>query len=70
MQAYVEEIVAMVRAMDGDALLAPQTMEKIVVAVLKAVDEREGHGRRSAAERRVTGGVREEMEQEARIGAA
>ena len=61
MDVHIGEIVSTVRAVDGDALLAPQTLEKIVQAVLRAVEERDAHARRVRAEQRVTGGVREEQ---------
>jgi hypothetical protein len=65
-EVRIGEIVSSVHAVDGDALLAPQTLEKIVRAVLRAVDERESHARRVRAEQRVSGGVREELEGEDR----
>jgi hypothetical protein len=64
MDVHIGEIVSTVRAVDGDALLAPQTLEKIVRAVLRAVEEREAHACRVKAEQRVTSGVRQEQEGE------
>jgi len=61
MDVHIGEIVSTVRAVDGDALLAPQTLEKIVRAVLRAVEEREAHACRVKAEQRVTSGVRQEQ---------
>ncbi len=61
MDVYIGEIVSTVRTVDGDALLAPQTLEKIVRAVLWAVEEREAHACRVKAEQRVTSGVRQEQ---------
>ena len=66
MEIHIEEIVSTVRAVDGEALLAPQTLERIVRAVLRAVEEREAHARRVRAERRVTAGVRAEQYEEDR----
>lgn len=63
MEVHIGEIISTVRAVDGDSLLAPQTLEKIVRAVLVAVREREEHRMRVRAEQRVTGGVREELEE-------
>ena len=54
------------RVMDGDSLLAPQTLEKIVRAVLHAVNEQEEHHKRVRAERRITGGVSHERDEEER----
>jgi len=61
MDVHVGEIVSTVRAVDSDALLSPQVMEKIVQAVLRAVDERDAHAQRVRAEQRVTSGVRDEQ---------
>ena len=62
MDVEIGEVVSTVRAVDGDAALAPETMAKIVRAVLAAVREQQDHDRRVRAERRVTGGVRDEQE--------
>lgn len=64
MEVNISEVVSTVRAVDGDSLLAPQTMERIVRAVLQAMSEREGHRARVRAEQRISGGVREEQEME------
>lgn len=64
MEVHIGELVSTVRAVDGEALLAPQTLKKIVEVVLKAVEEREGHRRRVDAERTVSSGVRGELEGE------
>lgn len=61
MEVRIGELVSTVHAVDGDAPLSPRTMEAIVRAVLRAVDEREAHERRVRAERQVTGGVRAEQ---------
>ena len=58
------DVMSTVRAVDGDSLLAPQTMEKIVRVVLQAVNDQEAHGQRVRAERRVTGGVSHEQEEQ------
>jgi hypothetical protein len=39
-------------------------MEKIVRIVLQAVRDQEEHGKRVRSEQRVTGGVRQELEEE------
>lgn len=64
MEVNIGDVVSTVRAVDGDSLLAPQTMERIVRAVLQAMNEREGHRARVRAEQRISGGVREEQENE------
>jgi len=44
-----------VRAVDGDSLLAPQTFQKIVAVVMKAVEEREAHRDRVKSEQSTSG---------------
>jgi len=63
MEVNIEELVSNVRAVDGDSVLSPKTMEKIVRTVLEAVYMREQHRKRVKSERKVTGGVQEEQEQ-------
>ena len=58
MDVTINEVVSTVRTVDGDALLAPETLEKIVQAVLAAMHEHEAHQKRVQAEQRVTGTVR------------
>lgn len=62
MDVEIGEVVSTVRAVDGDGLLAPQTLDRIVRAVLRVVDERDAHRQRVAAERRVGAGVAAEQE--------
>jgi hypothetical protein len=66
MEVEIGNVTSTVRAMDGDALLAPKTMNKIVRAVLEAVKEHEEHGKRAHSERRITDGVSHERDQEER----
>lgn len=63
MEVNIGEVVSTVHAVDSDSLLAPQTLEKIVRIVLEAVREQEEHRMRVRAEQRITGGVREELEE-------
>jgi hypothetical protein len=63
MDIHIGEISSTVRAVDSDSLLTPQMMEKIVLAVLRAMEERELHHQRVRAETRVSGGVWHEMEE-------
>lgn len=63
MEINIDEIVSNVRVMDGETLLTPQLMRKIVEAVLRAVEEREDHRDRVRIEQRVTRGVAYELEQ-------
>ena len=63
MEVHIADVVSTVRTVDGEALLAPATMERIVRAVLRAIEEREAHQERVRAEQRITGGVRDELEE-------
>jgi len=63
-EVEIGNVTSTVRAVDGDSLLAPQTLDKIIRAVLQALHEQEEHGKRSRAERRITGGVSQERDQE------
>jgi len=53
MDINIGEVESMVRAVDGDALLAQQTLAKIVQAVLLAVREQEEHRTRVREEQRI-----------------
>jgi hypothetical protein len=64
MEVNIEDVVSTVRTVDGDSLLTPNTLRRIVNAVLLAVEEREAHARRVRAEQCISGGVREELEEE------
>jgi hypothetical protein len=64
MEVNIQDVVSTVRTVDGDALLAPRTLRTIVQTVLRAIEEREMHRERVRAEQRVSGGVREELEEE------
>jgi hypothetical protein len=66
MDIHIGEISSIVRTVDTDSVLTPQMMEKIVQAVLRAVEERERHKQRVRAETRVSGGIYHEMEETAR----
>jgi hypothetical protein len=63
MEVHINEIASTVRAMDDNTLLSPQTMEKILSAVLRAVEEREQYRDRVRAEQRITRGVGYELEE-------
>ncbi len=63
MEVQINDLTSTVRAVDGDTLLSPQTMEKIVRVVLQAVEERDAHRLRVRAEQRITSGVSHELEE-------
>ncbi len=64
MKVDIDHVDTTARVMDGDALLAPKTLQKIVRAVLQAVNDQEDHHARVRAEQKITGGVRAEQEDE------
>jgi hypothetical protein len=64
MDVHINEIASTVRSVEGSSPLAPSQIQEIIRLVLKAIEEREAHGQRVNAERRVTSGVRDEMEGE------
>lgn len=63
MQVQIEELSSTIRAVDGESILTPQIMERILRAVMAAVDERERRQQRVRAEQRVTAGISEEIEE-------
>jgi hypothetical protein len=63
MDVQINELQSTVRAVDSDSLLSPQTMEKIIRAVLAAVNDQESHRQRVRAEQRITNGVSQELEE-------
>ena len=64
MPVNIQEIVSTVRAVDGDALVSPQVLGRIVEGVLQAVEARERHDERVRADTRVTAGVAHEQSEE------
>ena len=64
MQVHINEIASTVRTVEGSAVLPPAQMQEIIRLVLKAIEERDAHNQRVNAERKVTSGVRDEMEGE------
>ena len=63
MDIHIENAIGTVMAVDGDSLLSPQTLERIISAVLSAVDERQLRKDRSKADTSVTSGAASEQEQ-------
>ena len=57
MEVHIDEVASTVRAVDSEMLLSPQTLRKILQAVMQALDEREQHRGRVRAETRITRGV-------------
>lgn len=63
MEVHIDEVASTVRAVDGEALLAPATLRKILHAVMQAIDEREHHRGRVHAETRISRGVSHEQDE-------
>ena len=63
MEVQIQRLESTVQAFDGDAALSPQTMDKIVRAVLQAVNDQEAHRKRVYLEQRITSGVSHELEE-------
>jgi hypothetical protein len=63
MDIHIENAIGTVNAIDGDSLLSPQTLERIICAVLNAMDERQLRKDRTIADTSVTAGVASEQEQ-------
>jgi hypothetical protein len=55
-EVNINEVKSTVKAVDGDAALSPQTMQKIIDAVMREVEERERHRDRTKSEQKVGGG--------------
>jgi hypothetical protein len=63
MEVQVQRLQSTVQAFDGDVPLSPQTMDKIVHAVLEALNDQRMHAARVRAEQRITSGVSHELEE-------
>jgi hypothetical protein len=62
MDVQIGEINSTVRTVDGQSLLTPQLLNEIIRAVIQELEARNLHDQRVQAERRVTSGVRQELE--------
>ena len=63
MDVEIGELTSTVRAVDGQTILSPHVLRRVVDATLRAARERAEHEQRIEAERRVTAGVAEEHDQ-------
>ena len=63
MEVQIQTLQSTVQVFDGDVALSPQTMDKIVRAVLQAVNDEQAHRQRVRAEQRITTGVSHELEE-------
>jgi hypothetical protein len=64
MDIEIGELTSTVRAVDGHALLTPQVMQTIVRTAMQAMKDHEAKEQRAEGERRVTGGVSQERDEE------
>jgi hypothetical protein len=62
-EVIINEVISSVRAVDSDTLLATETLNRILKAVMMAVEEKQTHDQRVAAEQRITRGVADEIEE-------
>ena len=56
-EIYLGELESSVTAVDGDSVLSPQTLRRIVAIVLREVEAREEHRARVRAEQHIEGGL-------------
>jgi hypothetical protein len=61
MEVEIGDLKSTVRAVEGDELLSPPTLERIVRVVLQAVDNREAHRWRVRDEERISTGINHDM---------
>jgi hypothetical protein len=64
MDVEINEVVSTVHAVDDRTLLSPQLLRRLIDQVTRAMTERLGHEKRAESERRVTGGVSIERDEE------
>lgn len=63
MEVQIQRLQSTMQAFDGDVPLSPQTMDKIVHAVLEALNDQQMHAARVRAEQRITSGISHELEE-------
>jgi hypothetical protein len=54
MDVIVEEVVSTIRSVDGDALLHPQTLARLVAAIVSAVGEKQAREERRKQDARIS----------------
>jgi hypothetical protein len=63
MEVEIGDLRSTVRAVDGDSLLSPPTLERIVRIVLQAVDDRDSHRWRVWDEQRISTGINHDLDE-------
>ncbi len=61
MEVEIGDLKSTVRAVEGEALLSPSTLECIVRVVLQAIEERESHRARVRDEERISTGINHDI---------
>lgn len=64
MEVEIHEVTSTVRAVDGQSVLSPQLLQRLVAAVVQALRDGDEHERRAGAERKITDGVSAERDAE------
>jgi len=64
MEVQINEIVGSIRTVDQQQLLSPKLLQRLVHEIMRAIEERDAHKRRIKDERKITSGVRDEIEGE------
>lgn len=64
MHVEIGEVSSTLRTVDSDTLLSPRMLERIAQATAQCLEDRAAHEKRARAERRITGGVAEERQEE------
>jgi hypothetical protein len=62
MDFNIGKVTGTVHAVDGESLLSPHTLEQIVRAVLRALEDGQLHQRRAQSDTRVTAGIAYDQE--------
>ena len=62
MEVEIGDLNSTVRAIDGESLLSPHTLDRIVRVVLEAVDNRDAHRWRVHEEERISKGINHDFE--------
>jgi hypothetical protein len=64
MPVEIGEMVTHVNVSDGDAALSPQAWAQIKLLVMNILEEHERHQKQVRAERRITSGVSQELQED------
>ena len=62
MEVEIGHLRSTIRAVDGDSLFSPATLDRIVRIVLQAVEDRDSHRRRVRDEERISTGINHDLD--------